>query len=59
VRAGIISSRAMGKRTMDYRILGSFEVRADDRLVGLGGEKPRALLAILFCSETRSSRRIG
>jgi hypothetical protein len=48
VRAGIISSRAMGKRTMDYRILGSFEVRADDRLVGLGGEKPRALLAILL-----------
>jgi YVTN family beta-propeller protein len=33
---------------MDYRILGSFEVWVDDRLVGLGGEKPRALLAILL-----------
>jgi YVTN family beta-propeller protein len=32
---------------MDYRILGSFEVRMEGRLVGLGGEKPRALLAIL------------
>ena len=33
---------------MDYRILGSFEVRVGDRLVGLGGGKPRALLAILL-----------
>ena len=33
---------------MDYRILGSFEVRTEGRLVGLGGEKPRALLAILL-----------
>src|SRR5690349_14076877 len=33
---------------MDYRILGSFEVRVDGRLVGLGGEKPRAVLAILL-----------
>src|SRR5450755_5101448 len=33
---------------MDYRILGAFEVRVGDRLVGLGGEKPRALLAILL-----------
>jgi DNA-binding SARP family transcriptional activator len=33
---------------MDYRILGSFEVWVGDRLVGLGGEKPRALLAILL-----------
>jgi DNA-binding SARP family transcriptional activator len=33
---------------MDFRILGSFEVWVDDRLVGLGGEKPRALLAILL-----------
>jgi len=33
---------------MNYRILGSFEVRAGDRLVGLGGEKPQALLAILL-----------
>ena len=33
---------------MDYRILGTLEVRDDDRVVGLGGEKPRALLAILL-----------
>jgi DNA-binding SARP family transcriptional activator len=33
---------------IDYRILGSFEVWVGDRLVGLGGEKPRALLAILL-----------
>jgi len=35
-------------RKIDYRILGSFEVRVGGRLVGLGGEKPRALLAILL-----------
>jgi YVTN family beta-propeller protein len=35
-------------RRIDYRILGSFEVWVGDRLVGLGGEKPRALLAILL-----------
>jgi DNA-binding SARP family transcriptional activator len=33
---------------LDYRILGSFDVRQDSRLLGLGGEKPRALLAILL-----------
>ena len=33
---------------MDYRILGSFEVRVRGRPVGLGGEKPRALLALLL-----------
>jgi YVTN family beta-propeller protein len=33
---------------IDYRILGSLEVWVGDRLVGLGGEKPRALLAILL-----------
>jgi len=33
---------------LDYRILGSFDVRQESRLVGLGGEKPRALLAILL-----------
>ena len=33
---------------MEYRVLGPFEVRAGGRLVGLGGEKPRALLAILL-----------
>jgi YVTN family beta-propeller protein len=35
-------------RKIDYRILGSFEVRVGGRLVGLGGEKPRGLLAILL-----------
>jgi YVTN family beta-propeller protein len=45
---------------MDYRILGSFEVRAGDRLVGLGGEKPRALLAIplLHRNEVVSADRL-
>ena len=33
---------------MEYRVLGSFEVRDGGRLVELGGEKPRALLAILL-----------
>ena len=33
---------------MEYRVLGAFEVRAGDRLVELGGDKPRALLAILL-----------
>lgn len=38
----------MDDTKIDYRILGSFEVRVGGRLVGLGGEKPRALLAILL-----------
>jgi YVTN family beta-propeller protein len=33
---------------MDYRILGRLEVHDDGRNVALGGEKPRALLAILL-----------
>ena len=33
---------------MDYRILGRLEVHDDGREVALGGEKPRALLAILL-----------
>ena len=33
---------------MDYRILGLLEVHDDGRDVALGGEKPRALLAILL-----------
>ena len=33
---------------MDYRILGRLEVHDDGRDVALGGEKPRALLAILL-----------
>jgi YVTN family beta-propeller protein len=45
---------------MDYRILGSFEVRVGDRLVELGGEKPRALLAILLLhrNEAVSAERL-
>ena len=39
---------AVDDKKIDYRILGSFEVRVGGRLVGLGGEKPRALLAILL-----------
>ena len=33
---------------MEYRVLGPFEVRAGGQLVELGGDKPRALLAILL-----------
>ena len=33
---------AVDDRKIDYRILGSFEVRVGGRLVRLGGEKPRA-----------------
>jgi len=33
---------------MDYRILGPLDVRGDGRTLELGGEKPRALLAILL-----------
>ena len=33
---------------MDYRILGSLEVRDGGRPIGLGGDKQRALLAILL-----------
>ena len=39
---------AVDNGKIDYRILGSFEVWVGGRLVGLGGEKPRALLAILL-----------
>ena len=39
---------AVQDKKLEYRVLGSFEVRAGGRLVGLGGEKPRALLAILL-----------
>ncbi len=33
---------------MDYRILGPLEVCDGDRTVGLGGDKQRALLAVLL-----------
>ena len=33
---------------MDFRILGSLEVRDGSRVLALGGEKQRALLAILL-----------
>jgi SARP family transcriptional regulator, regulator of embCAB operon len=40
--------RAAPRGRMDYRILGPLEVWAGDRPVALGGEKQRALLAILL-----------
>jgi hypothetical protein len=43
---------------MDYRILGAFEVWVDDRLVGRGGEKPRALLTILLLHHDEVPRPI-
>jgi predicted ATPase/DNA-binding SARP family transcriptional activator len=33
---------------MEFRILGTFEVRSDGRPVAVGGAKPRALLAVLL-----------
>jgi DNA-binding SARP family transcriptional activator len=33
---------------VEFRLLGPLEVAADDRIVGLGGGRPRALLAILL-----------
>jgi len=45
---------------MDYRLLGPLEVRDGARLVGLGGEKQQALLAILLlhCNEAVSAERL-
>jgi WD40 repeat protein/DNA-binding SARP family transcriptional activator len=45
---------------MDYRILGPLEVSDDGRRVGLGGDKQRALLAILLlhANEVVSSDRL-
>jgi YVTN family beta-propeller protein len=45
---------------MDYRILGPLEVRDGDRIVGLGGGKQRALLAILLLhrNEVVSAERL-
>ncbi|MGH3130811.1 MAG: AfsR/SARP family transcriptional regulator, partial [Gaiellaceae bacterium] len=35
---------------MDVRILGPFDVRANGRVLDLGGPRPRALLAVLVLS---------
>jgi Bacterial transcriptional activator domain len=45
---------------MDYRILGSFEVRVDGQVVAVGGEKPRALLVLLLLhrNEVVSAERL-
>ena len=45
---------------MEFRILGPLEVLEDDRLLDLGGQRQRGLLALLLlCTRTRSSRRAG
>ena len=44
---------------MDFRILGPLEVCADRRVLPLGAAKQRALLALLLCIATRSSRTTG
>jgi DNA-binding SARP family transcriptional activator len=38
---------------MEFRILGSLEVRADGGQVALGGAKPRGLLAVLLLHANR------
>jgi DNA-binding SARP family transcriptional activator len=45
---------------MDYRILGPLEVKEGDRLLAVGGEKQRALLAVLLlhAGEVVSSDRL-
>ena len=46
---------------MEFRILGSLEVRADGRVLALGGEKRRALLAMLLlhANEPVSAERLA
>jgi hypothetical protein len=43
---------------MDYRILGTLEVNDGDHVLAVGGEKQRALLAVLCCTPARSSQPI-
>src|SRR5262245_56728357 len=45
---------------MDYRILGTLEVKDGDRLLAVGGEKQRALMAVLLlhAGEVVSSDRL-
>jgi DNA-binding SARP family transcriptional activator len=38
---------------LDFRILGPLEVRRDGALVGVGGPRQRALLALLLCNANR------
>jgi DNA-binding SARP family transcriptional activator len=42
----------MGAR-LEFRILGPLEVRRDGALVGIGGPRQRALLALLLCNANR------
>src|SRR5687768_1838904 len=46
---------------MEFRILGSLEVRGDDGPIGLGGAKPRGLLAMLLlhANEPVSAERLA
>ena len=46
---------------MEFRILGPLEVRGDGRVLGLGGEKRRALLAMLLLhpNEPVSAERLA
>lgn len=59
-RGGHNPAGAVDNRKIDFRILGSLEVWVGDRLVGLGGEKPRTLLAIqlLHHDEVVSANRL-
>src|SRR5438132_13980573 len=43
----------LGRREMEFGILGPLEVRDGARAVALGGLKPRALLAILLLNANR------
>src|SRR5438270_12386133 len=56
----VASGSDIGAGRTDYRILGPLEVSGDDRPVALGGEKQRALLAMLLlhAGEVVSSDRL-
>ena len=43
---------------MDYRILGPLEASDGDRPISLGGEKQRALLAVLLLHAGEESSRL-
>src|SRR3954454_24928013 len=49
------------RRTMEFRILGPLEVRADRAAIALGGVKPRTLLAVLLlhANEAVSAERLA
>src|SRR5262249_50893479 len=48
VGGGSLAGGAHGPGRMDYRILGPLEVCHEGRTVGLGGDRQRALLAVLL-----------